>query len=317
MNVKMLLVCAASALLLGTTTAFAKAPTFINIATASTSGSYYPAGIAMAKIWESTIADVKVSVQTSGGSVNNVQLMGDKEADIAFMDGTAYTALHGEGRYEGKPQPFIRAMVPLFPEAAQIVIAKDSGITCLDDLRGKRVSIGAVSSGTELIATQLLNTADIDPLKDISPERLSIADTAKAFMDKRIDAAIFVGSLGVPGMVEITTLDLVSFIDVPTDIMNIVLQSIPAWKPFTMPANTYKGQEKPIQCYASWNMLTVHEDMDEELIYTMTKALYADKESLVLAVPHMKSMDPQNLNALSVPLHEGAKRYYQEIGAME
>lgn len=64
-------------------------------------------------------------------------------------------------------------------------------------------------------------------------------------------------------------------------------------------------------------MLTVHEDMDEELIYTMTKALHADKESLVLAVPHMKSMDPQNLNALSVPLHEGAKRYYQEIGAME
>lgn len=288
---------------------------FINITTASTKGTYYPVGVAMAKIWNDNIPDFKAGVQTSGGTVHNIQLMENKEADVAFMDGVSYPAFMGTGSYEGNPKKFIRAMVPLFPEVVQLIVAKDSGISSLDDFRGKRISIGAVASGTEVMARQLLTAAGIDPDKDISPERLSIADTAKAFADKRIDGAVFVGSLGVPGVVEMTTLGLVRFIDVPEEHLKKVLADLPAWTAFQIPSETYPNQDKPVQGYASWNMLTVRDDVPEDLVYEMTKLLYDNKADLVMVAEKMKLMDPKNLDQVVLPLHPGAKRYYDEIGA--
>ena len=300
-----------------TLAAQAEAATFINIATASTSGSYYPIGSIMAKIWDDSIKDMKAGVQTTGGTVHNIQLMGNKEADVAFMDGVSIPAYRGEGKYDGKPQKFIRAMVPLFPEALQLIVAKDSGIKTLADFKGKRVSIGAVASGTEVMAKQLLTAAGIDPDKDIAPERLSIADTAKAFADKRIDAAVFVGSLGVPGVVEITTLGLVDFIDVPDDVLAKVLKNLTAWDKFVIPANTYKGQTKDVVGYASWNILTVRDDLDAELVYQMTKALYEHRDVLVQNAPKMSGMTFENVAHIMLPLHPGAEKYYREKGAVK
>ena len=288
---------------------------FINIATASTKGTYYPVGVAMAKIWNDNIPDFKAGVQTSGGTVHNIQLMESKEADVAFMDGVSYPAFMGIGNYEGTPKKFIRAMAPLFPEVVQLIVAVDSGINSFYDFKGKRISIGAVASGTEVMARQLLAAAGMDPDKDISPERLSIADTAKAFADKRIDGAVFVGSLGVPGVVEMTTLGLVRFIDVPEEYLNKVLEELPAWKAFQIPADTYPKQDKPVQGYASWNMLTVRDDVPEDLVYEMTKLLFDNKGDLVLVADKMSLMDPKNLDQVVLPLHPGAKRYYDEINA--
>jgi len=295
----------------------ASAVQFVNIATASTKGTYYPVGVAMAKIWNDGITDLKAGVQTSGGTVHNIQLMEAHEADVAFMDGVSYTAFTGTGKYEGNPKKFIRAMVPLFPEVVQLIVAKNSGIKNFSDFKGKRVSIGAVASGTEVMAKHLLLAAGIDPDKDITPERLSIADTAKAFADKRIDAAVFVGSLGVPGVVEMTTLDLVRFLDIPSDLRDKVLSDIPAWKAFSIPAGTYSNQDKPVQGYASWNMLTVRDDVSDDLVYSMTKLLYEKKSDLVMVASKMKLMDPANLNQIVLPLHPGAERYYREIGALK
>ncbi len=293
----------------------ASAVQFINIATASTQGTYYPVGVAMAKIWNDHISDFKAGVQTSGGTVHNIQLMESREADVAFMDGVSYPAFMGTGKYEGTPKKFIRAMAPLFPEVLQLIVAKDSGISTFEEFKGKRISIGAVASGTEVMARQLLAVAGMDPEKDIVPERLSIADTAKAFADKRIDGAIFVGSLGVPGVVEMTTLGLVRFIDVPDEYRKKVLEELPAWTSFQIPAGTYPHQDDAVQGYASWNMLTVRDDVPEDLVYEMTKLLYENKGDLVLVAEKMKLMDPENLDQIVLPLHPGAERYYREIGA--
>ena len=166
------------------------AVTFVNIATGSTGGSYYPLGGGMAKIWNDNIEGIKASAQSTGGTVNNIQLMGNKEADAAFMDGLYYYAFLGKDKFENNPQTYIRALVPLYPEPIQLMVAKNSGIKTLQDFKGKRVSIGAVASGTEVTARQLLKAVGIDPDKDIKAENLGVGDTAGAFSDNRIEVLV-------------------------------------------------------------------------------------------------------------------------------
>jgi len=305
-----IMVCVA--VILSMTAGVASAVTFVNIATGSTGGSYYPLGAAMAKIWNDNIDGIKASAQSTGGTVHNIQLMGSGEADAAFMDGLYYYAYLGKGKYEGNPQEYIRALVPLYPEPIQLMIAKGSGIKSLADFMGKRVSIGAVASGTEVTARQLLKAAGIDPDNDIQAENLGVGDTAKAFSDNRIDAAIMVGSIGMAGVVEATTLGVVEFIDVPDEIRDKVIEETPYWVPFTIPANTYKGQKKDVKTYASWNIVAVHKDLDPELVYQMTRQLYEHKEDLLAVRARMNTMTEENTRYILIPIHEGAQKYYDE-----
>jgi len=300
------------AVILSMAAGVASAVTFVNIATGSTGGSYYPLGAAMAKIWNDNIDGIKASAQSTGGTVNNIQLMGSGEADAAFMDGLYYYAYLGKGKYEGNPQEYIRALIPLYPEPIQLMIAKGSDIKSLADFKGKRVSIGAVASGTEVTARQLLKAAGIDPDNDIQAENLGVGDTAKAFSDNRIDAAIMVGSIGMAGVVEATTLGVVEFIDVPDEIRDKVIEETPYWVPFTIPANTYKGQEKDVKTYASWNIVAVHKDLDPDLVYQMTKQLFDHKEDLLAVRAKMTTMSEENTKYILIPMHEGAQKYYDE-----
>jgi TRAP transporter TAXI family solute receptor len=305
-------IMASVAVILSMAAGVASAVTFVNIATGSTGGSYYPLGAAMAKIWNDNIDGIKASAQSTGGTVNNIQLMGSGEADAAFMDGLYYYAYLGKGKYEGNPQEYIRALIPLYPEPIQLMIAKGSDIKSLADFKGKRVSIGAVASGTEVTARQLLKAAGIDPDNDIQAENLGVGDTAKAFSDNRIDAAIMVGSIGMAGVVEATTLGVVEFIDVPDEIRDKVIEETPYWVPFTIPANTYKGQEKDVKTYASWNIVAVHKDLDPDLVYQMTKQLFDHKEDLLAVRAKMTTMSEENTKYILIPMHEGAQKYYDE-----
>lgn len=305
-------IMASVAVILSMAAGVASAVTFVNIATGSTGGSYYPLGAAMAKIWNDNIDGIKASAQSTGGTVNNIQLMGSGEADAAFMDGLYYYAYLGKGKYEGNPQEYIRALVPLYPEPIQLMVAKGSDIKSLADFKGKRVSIGAVASGTEVTARQLLKAAGIDPDNDIQAENLGVGDTAKAFSDNRIDAAIMVGSIGMAGVVEATTLGVVEFIDVPDEIRDKVIEETPYWVPFTIPANTYKGQEKDVKTYASWNIVAVHKDLDPDLVYQMTKQLFDHKEDLLAVRAKMTTMSEENTKYILIPMHEGAQKYYDE-----
>ena len=197
------------------------------------------------------------------------------------------------------------------------MVAKGSDIKSLEDFRGKRVSIGAVASGTEVTAKQLLRVAGIDPEADIQAESLGVGDTAKAFGDKRIDAAIMVGSLGMSGVVEVTTLGLVDFIDVSDELIAKVVEETPYWVPFEIPAGYYKGQPDPVKTYASWNIVAIKDSVEEDRVYQMTKALFENKEDILAVSKKLETMSPENVKHILIPLHPGAEKYYREIGALK
>ena len=226
------------------------ATTFITVGTGSTGGTYYPVGAGLAKIWTKYVPDLKADAQSTGGTVHNIQLMEKKEIQAATMDNNYYNAYNGLLKYKGQEHKYLRGMLPLYPEPVQIMVAKGSGIKSLKDFKGKRISIGAVASGTELSARELIKAAGLDPDKDIKGENLGVGDTGSAFADKHIDAAVMLGALGMGGVVEPSTLGLVEFIDIPDEIIERVIKQSPYWFKFTIPADTYKGQPAPVRTYA-------------------------------------------------------------------
>ncbi|KEJ93074.1 TAXI family TRAP transporter solute-binding subunit [Synergistes jonesii] len=297
--------------------AAASAATFINIGTGSTGGTYYPVGAAMAKVWNSSIPGMKANAQSTGGTAQNLTLLAKGDAEVGFADGLYYFAYEGKGQFDGKPMKNIRGLVPLYAEPIHFLVAKGSGIKSLKDLKGKRVSVGAVGSGTEVTVRTLLKVNGIDPDKDIKAENLGLSDTATAFADKNIDAGLTVGALGIAGVVEITTIGTAELIDFEPDAIKNLCKELPYYLPFDIPANTYKGQTKPVKAMASWNILVVKDDLDKDLAYNMTKALFEKKKDILNVSTRLASMAPENLKYIQVPLHPGAEKYYKEIGAVK
>ncbi len=295
----------------------ASAATFINIGTGSTGGTYYPVGAGMAKVWNSAIPGMKANAQSTGGTAQNLALLGKGEAEVIFADGLYFFAYEGKGTFEGKPMKELRGLVPLYAEPIHFLVAKGSNIKSIQDLKGKRVSVGAVGSGTEVTVRTLLKVAGLDPDKDIKPENLGLSDTAGAFADKNIDAALTVGALGIAGVVEITTLGTAEFRDIPADVVAKLGKELPYYLPFEIPANTYKDQTKPVKAMASWNVLITTEKLGDEDAYKMTKALYEHKQDILNISTRLASMSPENLKYIQVPLHKGAEKYYREIGAIK
>ena len=295
----------------------ASAATFINIGTGSTGGTYYPVGAGMAKVWNSAIPGMKANAQSTGGTAQNLALLGKGEAEVIFADGLYFFAYEGKGAFDGKPMKELRGLVPLYAEPIHFLVAKGSNIKTIQDLKGKRVSVGAVGSGTEVTVRPLLKVAGIDPDKDIRAENLGLSDTAGAFADKNIDAALTVGALGIAGVVEITTLGTAEFRDIPADVIAKLGKELPYYLPFDIPANTYKDQTKPVKAMASWNVLITTDKLGEEDAYKMTKALYEHKQDILNISTRLASMSPENLKYIQVPLHKGSLKYYKEIGAVK
>lgn len=290
-------------------------PIFITIGTGTVGGSYYPLGGAMAKIWTDNIPNVHASVQSTGGTNQNIQLMADNQSEVGFTDTKYVLAYNGVADWEGDPQTWLRGLLPLYPEPTNILVAKDSGIKTLEDMKGKRVSIGAVGSGTESTSRELFSVLGMDADKDIKAFMLGTGDTAKAFQDKQIDAAILVGSLGMSSIVELTSLNLVDFLDVPDDVFDKIFKVNNTWVQFTIPANYYQNQPNPVHTYSAFNILSCREDLPEDLAYQMVKTLFEHKEDLLAVRQTMENMTLENVEKIAIPIHPGALKYYKEMGA--
>jgi TRAP transporter TAXI family solute receptor len=293
------------------------AATFINIGTGSTGGTYYPVGSAMATIWNRVIPDVKAASQSTGGTAQNIQLLENGEAEVAFTDGLYYFAYNGMQSFEGKPQKHLRGVTPLYPEPIQLMVAEGSGITSIKGLKGKRVSIGAVASGTEYTARALLKVAGIDPDKDIKAQNLGLNETANALADKNIDAGFMMAAIGSSAVVEVTTMSTGHLIPLEGDVIEALGKELPYYSEFVIPAGSYKGQAEPLRVAATWNTLTAHEKLDDELVYQMTKALYDNKQDLVNVAANLSFMDAEAIGVIKIPLHPGAEKYFKEVGAIK
>jgi len=294
---------------------------FISIATGGTGGVYYPLGGAMAKIFNENIDGANANAEATGASIANVQLVEDGDAQLALIQNDiSYYALEGiemydddeDGGGKGK-QESLRGMATVYPETIQIVAHGDSGIESVEDMVGKKVAVGDIGSGTEANARQILAAHGIT-YDDIDPDYLSFAEAADNLRDGHVDAAFITAGFPTAAITEITQVSDVDIVPVAQDVIDALKVDYPFYTGVEIPAGTYRGQDDVINTVAVMAMLVVPADMDEELAYNMTKALFENLD--VLAAAHDRGADLQlesALDGMSLPLHPGVQKYFDEV----
>lgn len=288
-------------------------PSQLVIATGGTGGTYYPLGGGMADLITKNVG-VTATAQTTGASAENMRLIRDKGADIAFSQSDiADYAANGTNMFQqdGKIENF-QVIGSLYNETIQIVVDPDSGINSVADLKGKRVSVGAPGSGTEMNAQQILEAYGLT-FDDLQLQRLSFADSAKAIQDGQLDAAFQTAGTPTAAITELAATSGVKIIPIDADKIDALIAKYPYYVKTTIPGNTYSTVAEEVTTVSVKAMLVVRADLSEDLVYKVTKAIFDNTDKL----GHAKAKEikiEEALAGVSLPIHPGAQKYFTEKG---
>ncbi|MBO0148226.1 MULTISPECIES: TAXI family TRAP transporter solute-binding subunit [Vibrio] len=295
------------------------------LATASTGGTYYPVGVALATLSKVKLAPkhhFSLSAISSAGSGENVKLLNENEAQFAILQGLyGAWAWSGEGPYEKSGrQEQLRSVSMLWQNVEHFIVrsdlAKTGTVTDLNNLDGKKFSIGKKNSGTENSGRQIMKGLKVDPDK-FNLAYMGYGGSASALQNGTIDgmntpAGVPVGAVTQAFAALGQDISILSFTDEQIKEAN---GNYNLWTKYEIPANTYPGLDKPITTIAQPNFLAVREDISEEDVYQLTKAIYENLPFLQGIHKATKAMAIEKAIAgLPVPLHPGAARYYKEMG---
>lgn len=284
---------------------------YLSLVTGGTTGTYYPLGGAIAQIiTDETDSDVKAEV--SQASAANMTALKEGDAEIAFVQtDIAYYATQGEFMFEGNPIENIQAIGSLYPETIQLVTTAGTGIKTYADLKGKKVSIGAPGSGTYANAEQLLEIHGIS-IDDIQAQNLDFGESQESLQSGQIDAA-FITSGTPTGAVESlsATADVVI---VPVDDAKAdeLIAKYPYYAKEVIPVGTY-GSTVEVPTVSVLAMLVVADNLPEDLVYEMTKAIYENTDKITHAKGKMIKAETA-LNGVDIEVHPGAQKYFDEVG---
>lgn len=294
----------------------AAAQTQLSIATGGTGGVYYPMGGGLAEIINNRIDGYSATAEVTGASVENMGLIATGDADLAIaLADTVEQAYSGTGRFEGQQLPMVRGLASMYANMVQIVALDSSGVTSLSDLRGRRVSVGAPGSGTEVNAEQIL-TANGISYDDIDEQRLNFNETADALANGDIDVGFW--SVGAPtsSILNLATTQSIHVIPLTEDEMTAAIGANPVFARTQLAGGTYTGVDEAVAVVGVPNVLVVSAEMDDDLAYAITKAMFDNIADLQAVHPAANETTVEfTLNATPVPLHPGAIRYFEEIGA--
>lgn len=286
----------------------------LKMATGGTTGTYYAYSGAVSQVLASKLNNVSFDVQSTGASKANIYLVADKEADIAIVqnDVMYYASkgidlFEGEGAVEG-----FSAMAGCYAEVCQIV--STSGITSIEDLRGKRVSVGDIGSGCEFNARQILDAYGMS-FDDIQVNNLSFGDSATALKDAKIDAFFCVAGAPTTAIVELATSNSINILRIDDEHADKLIADYPFYTKFDVPGGAYKGVDSNVQTVAVVATYIVSNDLDDKLVYDMTKALFENADEIAKAHPKGAELNAEySVSGISIPIHPGALKYYKEIG---
>jgi uncharacterized protein len=283
----------------------------LSIATGGTGGVYFPLGGGLADLISENIEGYTATAEETNASVDNMNLIGSGESDIAFVLGdTASDAAAGAGEFEGGAIDAC-ALGILYTNFTQLVASADSGITSVADLEGQRVSLGEAGSGTEIIGLRVLEAAGLDPDADIERAQLGIAETVDALRDGTLDAGFWSGGLPTGALVDYaSTGDMVL---VPTAEFAGDLQEAYGayYLESEIPADTYEGQADAVPVVGVPNVLVVNTSMDEGLQEQLTALLFEQKDALVAVHPAATELDQETAGSVEfMDVCPGAQTFY-------
>ncbi len=289
----------------------------IKLATGGNTGTYYAFGTAVGQIIGKS-ENLSFNIQSTGASKANIQLINSKEVDMAIVQNDVMDyAFNGTDLFseDGAVTGF-SAMAGVYAEVVQIVADPSSGIKSIADLKGKRVSVGDAGSGVEFNAKQILDAYGIS-FTDITKQNLSFSASADAYKDNKIDAFFCTAGAPTTAIMDLVTNRDIKILNVDEDKSAELIKAFPFYTVFDIPKDTYKGLTENVRTLAVKATFIVSNELSEDVVYKMTKALFEQKDAIAAAHAKGKEIDPKYaVEGISVPFHKGAEKYYKEIGVL-
>ena len=255
---------------------------FINIATGGTAGTYYPIGGAIAEVLNKN--GMNASAQSTGASVANINMLKDKQVELAIVQNDiTYYAVNGLEMFkEGGKVENLFAIASLYPETCQFIVLDSSGIRSINDLKGKRVAVGAAGSGAEANARQILEAYGIT-YDDVSEQFLSFAEGAYALKDGTVDAAFVTAGYPTSSVQDVASQNKIRLLPVGDEQIQKLSEKYPFYTKTVVPKGVYQGFDEEVTTVSVMAILVANDKIDAALGEKLTKAIFDNLDKIAAA----------------------------------
>lgn len=290
----------------------------LSIGTGGTGGVYYPLGGGLANLLTKYVPGYQATAEVTGGSVDNLKLLGAGKSEVALtMADVTQDAQRGEDKFKGNAFN-VRTLAVLYPNRMHVVSIEGMGINDFKDLKGKRVSTGSTGSATEVMAFRVMEALGLDKDKDVTRERLGVAESVNALKDKKIAAFFWVGGLPTAAVTDLgaTPGVKIRMIDHEGAVEPMNKKFGGLYSTGVIPAGTYPSQTQPSKIAVIWNLLVAHEKLPDQVVANVLKTMWDKKPELITVHKEAASflLENQKQGNSPVPFHAGALKYYAEKG---
>jgi TRAP transporter TAXI family solute receptor len=288
----------------------------LNIVTGGTGAVYIVYGAGLAELLNKKLGTA-ASAQSTTASVDNMKLIRDGKADVAFtLADTAFDAVNGSGSFAApEKKADAKALAVLYSNLTHLVVKDGAGINTVTDLKGKRVSVGSAGSGTEVIANRTFEAYGMDPGKDIDRQRLGAQDSANGLRDGKLDAFFFSGGLPVPAILDIATSMKIKMLDLSDSISKMSAKYGNFYFPIKIPKSTY-NTAADVTVSGVANLLVVPSNFDPGLAQAILATMFDNKADLVKVHVAANDLTLETATVGSpIDFHQGAIDYYKSKGA--
>jgi len=290
----------------------------MSIGTGGTGGVYYPLGGAVANVLSKNLPNVQATAEVTGGSVDNLKLIKTGQSELGFtMADAALDALKGQDKFKNNAVG-LQALLVVYPNRMHVVTVEGSGINTMADLKGKRVSTGSPGSATEVMAFRVIEASGLDKDKDMTRERLGVAESVNAVKDRKIDAFFWVGGIPTAAVTDLAATPgmKMKLIDHSDAVEKMNAKYGKLYTASKIKGGSYPGTDKDNNIAEVWNLLVTGDKMSADDAYTIVKTLVEKKADLVAVHKEAESfsLDNQVQERSPIPFHPGALKYFKEKG---
>ncbi len=293
--------------------------TAMNMATGGTSGTYYGFSSVLGNVLNEKLGDtLNITVESTGASAANIDLVDTGADQLAIVQNDVmYYAHTATDMYNGKePITSYSAVMSCYPEYVQIIA--NSSITSIDQLKGKKVSVGDAGSGVEFNARQILAAYGIDIETDIVKNNQSFADSADSLKNGTIDAAFVVAGYPTTAVSELSSTYSFNVLPIDKEHADALMKDYGFYTYGTIPANTYSCVKEDVPAVAVMATIIARNDLSEDAVYALVKGIFDNQADITAG--HAKGAELKLETAVSgidIPFHPGAQKYFTEVGAMK
>ncbi|AGH37744.1 TRAP transporter solute receptor [Bibersteinia trehalosi USDA-ARS-USMARC-189] len=295
---------------------------FITIGTGGQTGVYYVVGQSICQLVnrDTRTTNVKCNAPSTGGSVDNLNSIAAGERDLGIAQSDwQFHAYNGSSSFDGKKNEKLRAVFSIHPEPFTIMARQDANINGFDDLKAKRVNVGDPGSGTRATMKVILDAKGWTEKEFKVASELKASEMASAMCDNNLDAITY--NVGHPNgaLKEAAASCDVKLVPVTGEAIDKLVAENPYYAKATIPGGLYKGADEPTETFGVYATLVTSSDVDSDKVYAVVKAVFDNFDRFKRLHPAFENLKQEEMikNAISVPLHEGAARYYKEKGWIE